>query len=670
MAVGPWVGANFWSRAGGPRMWTERFDEDVVREELAVLARHGLNVTRSFFFLPDFMPGPYTIDEACLERYARFLDLSVEVGIATIPTFVVGHMSGQNWDVAWRGGRDLYADGWMLARQAWFARTLAERFGGHRAVVAWLLSNEMPLYGGQTGAEYGRSWAEVLAQAVRAGGALQPVSTGDGAWGVEVTGHDNGFRLRDLRSTVDFLGPHVYPSSNDAVRQHLAAAFTCELCQVGLPVVLEEFGVSSAFASDEHAADYYRQVLHTTLLAGSVGWIAWNNTDFDLVGEDPYRHHPFELRFGITGVDGTPKAPLRELQRFRHLLVATGFDGCRRAPTSTALIVPSYLDAGYPFSAAEERRLVREVTFQGYVAAREAGLAPALWRELEPLAAAPRLVLAPSLKALTGPSWYRLEELARAGATVYVSFFSGGTGVHRGSWCPDLDCLFGVEHELRYGLVERVDESLVVWTMESAFGDLEAGSRLEFPVAGSEHGRARLPLRPAGSTVLARDGCGRPALVARRVGEGTMVLSAYPVEYFAASRPSANPEATWRLYRALAAHAGVEWTVRSRRPDVLVDALVDASGALLVWLVSESSEPVCAEIELARPGDQLVDVETGRRVGPEVELPAYGVRVCRVVVPGFEKAPRTWGSGAGYEPLTARASSAMAASSAPSCTRP
>ena len=176
-----WVGVNFWSRAGGPRMWSDAFDEAVVRDELRVLADHGLNVTRSFFYLPDFMPDPYTIDEACAGRYARFLDLSREAGVGTIPTFVVGHMSGENWDVAWRQGRDLYGDGWMLARQAFFARSMAERFGSHPAVAGWLLSNEMPLYGGPTTAEYARSWTELLVQAVRAGGAAQPVSTGDGA---------------------------------------------------------------------------------------------------------------------------------------------------------------------------------------------------------------------------------------------------------------------------------------------------------------------------------------------------------------------------------------------------------------------------------------------------------------------------------------------------------
>src|SRR4029453_7767933 len=143
----PWVGANFWSRSGGPRMW-KRYDPALVREELGVLAEHGCNVTRSFCYWPDFVPEPETLDEQVLERFSDFLDAHLEDGLGTIPTFIVGHMSGENWDPAWRQGRDLYRDVWLVSQQAWFAAELARRFGRHPAVVGWLISNEMPLYGG------------------------------------------------------------------------------------------------------------------------------------------------------------------------------------------------------------------------------------------------------------------------------------------------------------------------------------------------------------------------------------------------------------------------------------------------------------------------------------------------------------------------------------------
>ena len=232
--VPPWVGVNFWSRAGGPRMWVH-YDGKIVRQELAVLADHGCNVTRSFCYWPDFVPEPEQLDGKVVDRFSDFLDAHVEMEVRTIPTFIVGHMSGQNWDPAWRQRRDLYRDVWMVSQQAWFAAEMARRFGAHPAVAAWLVSNEMPIYGGHGTADEVTSWARLIVQAIRSGGATQPISIGDGAWGVEVSGNDNGFSVRALARLVDFLGPHVYISSDDAVRQSMAAAVTCELCAGSVP---------------------------------------------------------------------------------------------------------------------------------------------------------------------------------------------------------------------------------------------------------------------------------------------------------------------------------------------------------------------------------------------------------------------------------------------------
>jgi endo-1,4-beta-mannosidase len=115
-------------------MWRS-FDKRIVQEELRTLRTHGLNVTRSFFYWPDFMPKPDTIDETYVDRYRVFLDICAAEDITTIPTFIVGHMSGENWDVSWRDGRNLYSDGWMLAQQAFFVREMTQRLKDHPAVV-------------------------------------------------------------------------------------------------------------------------------------------------------------------------------------------------------------------------------------------------------------------------------------------------------------------------------------------------------------------------------------------------------------------------------------------------------------------------------------------------------------------------------------------------------
>ena len=627
-----WIGANFWSRVGGPRMWS-RYNAAIVREELAVLAEHGCNVTRSFCYWPDFVPEVERLDEDVLARFTDFLDAHVEAGLGTIPTFIVGHMSGENWDPAWRQGRDLYRDAWLVSQQAWFAHELARRVGGHEAVVGWLVSNEMPLYGGPAASDEVVAWARVLVEAVRSAGATQPISLGDGAWGVEVTGRDNGYSLRALAPLVDFFGPHAYPMLDDEVRQSLAAAFACELAGgFGKPVVLEEFGVSSDFASDDHAAGYYRQVLHASLLAGARGWIAWNNCDYDdLFEEDPYRHHVFEMHFGLTDRTGRPKPQLHALAEFSSLVRELSGTGWERVAGDAAIVVPEHFERVLPFTHDAYRSDLGADLLQSYVAAREADLPIGVVRERDGLPDTARLYLVPSAKLLTGPGLQRLRALASSGATVYASYFAGSTPSQRGPWLTWLDEIFGIRHRLRYGLVDPIEDDEVVFELVEALGDLEAGTQLRFRVAGEPSARSYLPVDPVGAQVIAVDGHGRPALLRHALGAGSTVFCTYPVEHMAARTPRVNPEDTWRLYSALATLAGVARTVRVDDPRVLVGRLRGRQTETVLFVNSSSdtvqAEPVVADGESLAPAGALT-------IGP------FGVAVARrSITPTIRSAP-------------------------------
>lgn len=614
-------------------MW-RNYDAAVVRAELAVLRAHGLSMTRSFFYWPDFMPEPDRIDEQMAGKFADFLDRHVEAGLMTVPTFIVGHMSGENWDPPWRAGRDLYTDVWMVARQAWFAGEMVRRFTAHPAVAGWLVSNEMPIYGrAGTAREIVASWAQIMRDAVRAAGGHQPFSLGDGAWGTAGVARENGFSLRDTARLCDFIGPHVYPTGNDEIRQHYAAAWECELASTyGLPVVLEEFGVSSDFAAGPHAARYYRQVLHNSLLAGATGWMGWCNSDYDaLAGQDPYRHHPFELHFGLTDANGEPKPQLAEMHAFSQILESVDILRCQRTQADTALVVSSYLDTSYPFTSPDEPGYIHQTLRQSYVSARLADLPVALTRESAGIATEAKLYLIPSVKLLLAPSWFELERLAAGGATVYVSYSAGATGWHRGPSYGDLNAIFGVEHQLRAGLVDRIEDDTVTFTLEREFGSLARGTHLTFPVAGSENSRAFLPVHPTESEVLAVDGRGRPALLMRRVGSGSIVLCTYPLEHMASITADVNPESTAVLYGALAAHAGVRRLITVRDPRVSADVLVRDDGVLFAWVVSQADEPVTVQPQLAeglvpRPLDGSADYG----VGEAVTLAPFAIAVFRL----------------------------------------
>jgi endo-1,4-beta-mannosidase len=624
-----WLGANFWSRTGGPLMW-RNYDPAIVSAELSVLREHGLSMTRSFFYWPDFMPAPDRIDEDLAARFADFLGRHAALGMSTVPTFIVGHMSGDNWDPAWRAGRHLYTDVWLVGRQAWFAGEMVRRFGPHPAVAGWLVSNEMPIYGGaDSPPEVVAAWAQLIRDAVRAAGGHQPFSLGDGAWGIEVRGVENGFRLADSARLCDFLGPHVYPLGDDQIRQHYAAAWECELASTfGKPVVLEEFGVSSDFAADRHAARYYRHVLHNSLLAGATGWIAWNNTDFTLPDQEPYFHKAFEQNFGLTDVTGQPKPTLREMGSFRATLTAVGAERCARADSDVALVVPAYLDTAFPFAAPDDRTTTAKALAQAYVSARLADLPPALARESDGIGADARLYLLPSVKQLLAPTPSVLERLAREGACVYLSYSAGENAWHRGPSYGRLNELFGVIHQLDVGLGDPVEDEVAEFTFTRDFGGLARGSALRFRVAGNGHGRAFLPVEVppgGGAEVVATDAHGRPALLARAAGTGSLVLCTYPVELMAANTPAVNPDDTVSLYRALAAHAGAAQPVSADDPRVACDALVRDDGARFAILVSHAAEAVTVKPALA--GDARLASLAGEEVDGAVTLPSFGVSV-------------------------------------------
>ncbi len=624
----PWLGANFWSRAGGPLMW-RNYDPELIRQELEVLRTHGMNLTRSFFYWPDFMPEPDRVDEDLVAHYADFLDRHVEQGMRTIPTFLVGHMSGENWDPSWRGGRDLYTDVWLVARQAWFVREMTARFHDHPGVAGWLISNEMPIYGEPSTRDHVTPWAELMVQAVRAGGGTQPVSIGDGAWGLEITGVDNGFSVRDLAAITDFVGPHVYRMENDVVRQHLGAAFVCELAGslTGTPVVLEEFGVTDNFVSAEHARHYYRQVLHNTLLAGATGWIAWNNTDYDLPDQDPYRHHPFEMRFGLTDAAGRPKPQLEEFRDFTEVLDRVDVTRCARPPARAGLVVPSYSEHEYPFTEDSDRTYVFDVLRQAYVTTRAADLPVRPVRERDGITPGLALYLVPSVKQLTAPAWRALAAAAEEGATVYVSYSPGGNDVQRGPWYADVNGMFGVEHQLRYGLVDPIEDDEVTVRFVRALGPIADGTELRFRVGGNENSRAFLPVRPTEAEVVAVDRHDRPVLLERRVGAGRIVFCTYPLEGMAAALPRVNPEPTHVLYDALAVLSGVDRPVTVADPLVHVGHLSHEDGRRFVWLVSQEPDECTVRPTVLGKLTELAG-------GPvdTVTLPPYGVHVLQLAL--------------------------------------
>ena len=204
------------------------------------------------------------------------------------------------------------------------------------------------------------------------------------------------------------------------------------------------------------------------------------------------------MHFGLTDKNGRPKPQLAEIARFSRLVADLDATGFEPIAGEVAIVVPEHFERVLVLTGADHRKDIRDNLFQAYIAAREADLPVSFVRERDGLGGPAKLFLLPSAKLLMAPSADRLVELAKAGATVYLSYFPGSTPSQIGPWVPWLGELFGVRHKLRYGLVDAIEDDEVVFSFVEALGDLAGGDRLGFRVAGSESARGFLPVEPAG----------------------------------------------------------------------------------------------------------------------------------------------------------------------------
>ncbi|MGB9607597.1 MAG: cellulase family glycosylhydrolase [bacterium] len=610
------LGVNYWARDAGPLMW-RKWNREKVREEIRQMKSLGMNTIRSFVYMPDFMPRPGEVDEEMLRRFGEFLKICEEEGIYTFPSFFVGHMSGENWDVPWREGRNFYTDPWMIRQEIAYVQKIVSRFKDEEAIIGWLLSNEIPLYGGNTTRDIGYVWVKTMCEAIREIDPERPISTGDGCW--YLNGDDNGFNLDDLSKVLDFLGPHSYPSETDSLRHSFIPAMLMQLARTwGLPVLLEEFGCSNAHCSEEHQADYYRTTFHSVLVNGGCGCLGWCFSDFNLPYQRPYSHHPFEMLFGVTRSDKSEKPVAYEFQRFAALLEKLDFSHLEIPTPQAYIIVPSFYFHPYPFFWADKGQMNR-LFLQAFTSAKMAKIRTGFWRE-EPIASnipydielkkevkfpsEAKLLILPSFPTLTAPTWEALYDFAEKGGTVYFSY-------RYQPWIHNFERLTGCSHKLRFGIPDVPAQTLTLSFLKALPG-IEEGEVFHFTPPASPFHSAFCPLVPKSAEVIAIDEEGNPAIVLNRIGKGKVFFSAFPLELYLSEKPEANKSSPlWRLYKAIALEAGVEFPLDFTNPFVEMEVWKQGDERL-VWLINHSWDTV--EGSLLGDFEKLVDFESGNEL--------------------------------------------------------
>jgi len=529
------LGVNYWPSSTGLNMWSE-WNPNEIAEDFSQMRELGINVCRFFIFMPDFLKGPKEVDSMMMKRLSEFLEISEQNGIYTLPSFIVGHMSGEDWDVPWRKGRNFITDLDMIESEKFYIKTIVQSIKTFPNVIGWILSNEISNYIKKQDPKQVTLWLNEITSLIKTLDPEKPISIGDGAWAPEILGKETDFHLRLLNKYQDFVGLHYYPREMDPWRHSFTTAFRLRMAQEWRkPVFIEEFGTSTTLASEENQAHYYRSVFYSSLINKTDGVISWCLNDFDFDEKRPYSHHPNEERFGILRSDKSIKSAGLEFKRFRKVVDEICNKNYIKVESNAGLVIPSYYYYSYPykpyfdrwydfylecFSLLKRSNIDVKMVVEPAIGLENNG---ELFPEIELDPEHYPVIFSPRMKLLTKKFWKQIIEYVTCGGTLYYSFSVD-------SWILDWDKIAGVKTDCKFGVPDFRTENFLEIAVNDNWGHFSKGENFRIPLKNTdaEYSYCKI-LETTGRTIMS-DQFGNPVLTKSPLGKGQIYFASYPFE--------------------------------------------------------------------------------------------------------------------------------------------
>ena len=604
------VGAHF-VPVQGPD-WPWRVGPDAFDQAFEAMAAAGMNAVRIDVLWAAVEPEPSRYDLEHLRQLDAVIAAARRHGLWIHPAlFIGGEVGDAYWDVPWRNGRHPHADPDMRELQAAHAAMLARRWRGESSILAWDLTDEPPFWiASDTTDVDAVAWTEALVAAIRDADPQHAITIGTSGQELDC----GPFRADTVVDYLDFgcvhpypiYQPHLYPDSLLSPRMTHAAAFETALAAgAGKPVMVHEYGASSAQFDPEAIAAYDRLLSWSSLGRGATGFFAWCWTDAEpaAYSRAPYVRQPHETQFGVTDHQGRLRPRGRVLvelaQTVGHLpledLAAAG-----PTPARAALMVPHefvrpFDPAAFGLDARSGLYMPVEATrgrdrdasplvrawLNGFVMAARAGITVAFIRErLDHAWPDVPLILLPAPLASTSNTlhhvrtsyWRGAPEFLGRGGVLYISC-SADVAI------PDLHEIAGCR------MLDRAPVGMTtVLKFVDRWGPYRPGDELVLPGGDGSLEMRGVRLQAAASDVVAVDASGAPALVVHRKGAGHAVTCSLPIETLVASAADAHGpgDRTWGIYAGLAELAGATDPFAVPHPDVTAGALHGPGGGVIV----------------------------------------------------------------------------------------
>ena len=601
------IGCNYWASHAGTRMW-ELWDEEIVRQDLKLLAENGCEMLRVFPIWKVFQPieishtcggwvkdvymhgkprpdtycGRAGVDEEMIRRFRRLADIAHEYNLKLRVAIVTGWMSGSFYCPPALEKTNVQTDPFALRYMVKYIRCFVHMLKDCPAIEEWELGNECNNLEELHNSHSAWLWTHLVSSAIRLEDPTRKVASGmHGLRAADEHSWDCVWNLQTQGELCDRMTPHPYPHSNsktaakidshDSIRCILEG--TAEMLYYGdiveLPYSVEEIGtLSTSFASESLKASFLRGSLYNCWAHGASDYLWWCAFDQGHLKFPPYHWSAYERELGMFYSDLRPKKllesfkefkefkdnlPFKELPPFQRdaVCIATrGInmnDALSNACSTLLLAKQNKFDIRYRFTSEHETE------------------AP--------------LYIVPGITgdhSLYGYEWESLIEKVKKGAVLYVSMDNCAMTM--------ISELFGVEVA---GREVRATPAVV---------ELD-GEKFTVPAEMKTY------LNVLDGEVLAREADGNPVFIRHKYGKGWCYLLTVPMEKAIGNIPGAfhkPDQPAWRkFYAPLAEHIRSRRRINCSNPLVTLTEHPESSDVCYAFAINNSTETVTADFQIA-----------------------------------------------------------------------
>ena len=341
------VGCNYWSSHAGIFMW-QKWDENIVRKDLEILAANGIRLLRVFPLWSDFQPlkriygfrGDHAelrigedpipaagleqsgVDAVMMERFRTFADIAEENGLQLIVGLMTGWMSGRYFCPPAFEKQSSITDPEVLMWQVRYVRTFVRYMRDHKAISSWDLGNECNCMGNSTTRQEAWMWTYTISSAIKLEDAVRPVVSG--MHSLQVSPKQR-WLIKDQGELTDVLTTHPYPLFTPHCSKgpfnelpgtlHATAETVLYSDLSGKPAFIEEAGnLGPQIASDERAASYIRCTAASAWAHDLRAYLWWCAFDQGHLVEAPYDWTALERELGLMTGDLSAKPQIKALK--------------------------------------------------------------------------------------------------------------------------------------------------------------------------------------------------------------------------------------------------------------------------------------------------------------------------------------------------------------------